>query len=553
MNMLAVACVAAAPSKTAAAAPTKTEELCGRMSAGLREWGAGLRVREWNSGFVGMAGLGMIEAATTFPSLRAAAEPWISDLLDGFLKPGQPAAKGIAGAPWSDGCCDRNGVPPTMYVAAKQWRSNPDDIKVIKAFANQTFHYPRLLPAGEPARSTAGGWKVPALPRDNATQIVWIDDSFMCTVMLSHSAATLGRPEFVDEVARRLLAVYNSKQRDAQNGLLRHGFDDATGTASCCQWGDGNGWLLMAMTDALVGYTETNHTSSLRFKPLLAAFQALCAAWLKVQQKESGMWRQLLNDDTTYLSSSATGGVLYSLAVGMQHGWLTSAIFSAGFDAGWAALAAKTQPNGFVTDLSPGFGINNDRAQYVARTNGSLLWGFGAVLRACAAKGEYEKTRARTEPQVQAQKDNSVFECTEVKPSELSSFCAPDFANETKTPIKVCTDATGFTYNRSEAGYKKQAKQCEGLIKKRKQCSNDPSACRVLTQPEYCGAKDQVCKRDADCLAYCYADCYPCNAKGDCDTLVAFGLVAAEGDTNCFSVYNSSSQAASVGMSRQQK
>ena len=60
---------------------------------------------------------------------------------------------------------------------------------------------------------------------------------------------------------------------------------------------------------------------------------------------------------------------------------------------------------------------------------------------------------------------------------------------------------------------------------------------RTLTKDQYCGGTAQACKKDGDCLSFCYADCYPCNDKSDCDTLVAFGLVADEGDTACFSIY----------------
>lgn len=51
---------------------------------------------------------------------------------------------------------------------------------------------------------------------------------------------------------------------------------------------------------------------------------------------------------------------------------------------------------------------------------------------------------------------------------------------------------------------------------------------------------DQPCKSGKDtCVPFCFADCYPCNAEGDCDTLVAFGVLADKGDTKCWSLENS--------------
>jgi hypothetical protein len=60
---------------------------------------------------------------------------------------------------------------------------------------------------------------------------------------------------------------------------------------------------------------------------------------------------------------------------------------------------------------------------------------------------------------------------------------------------------------------------------------------RALTQDEYCNVKDQQCTKDSDCLLWCYADCYPCNDRANCDTLEAFGLIAPENSTDCFSIY----------------
>ena len=69
----------------------------------------------------------------------------------------------------------------------------------------------------------------------------------------------------------------------------------------------------------------------------------------------------------------------------MRIGVLAGAETSTAIQRGWHALASFVQPDGSVTELSDGFGILGDRAAYLSRTNSSLLWGYGAVLRACAA------------------------------------------------------------------------------------------------------------------------------------------------------------------------
>jgi rhamnogalacturonyl hydrolase YesR len=79
------------------------------------------------------------------------------------------------------------------------------------------------------------------------------------TAVLSHSAPALQRPDYADKAARRLLAICNSGQKDAHNALVWHGSDDAGNIPFCCQWGDGNGWLLMGMADALIAFRKTNN------------------------------------------------------------------------------------------------------------------------------------------------------------------------------------------------------------------------------------------------------------------------------------------------------
>ena len=132
------------------------------------------------------------------------------------------------------------------------------------------------------------------------------------------------------------------------------------------------------------GFRLTNYTNSQHCTRLVSAFRAFASAWVK-SQRPSGMWSQLLNDDDTYECSSATGFGLYALATGRRMGFLNGAEIDNAIKHGWQALAGYIQVDGSVAGLSNGFGILGSKAAYMRRTNSSLLWGYGAVLRACAA------------------------------------------------------------------------------------------------------------------------------------------------------------------------
>ncbi len=102
----------------------------------------------------------------------------------------------------------------------------------------------------------------------------------------------------------------------------------------------------------------------------------------------------------------------------------------------------------------------------------------------------------------------------------------------------ACTSDGVFDSDRRTAkAFAKQAKQCATKKARRKTCPNDPAQCArdVLNQTAFCGGHDQACNVSNTCLPFCYADCYPCNARSDCDLLVSFGVAAAPG-APCFSL-----------------
>jgi hypothetical protein len=127
-----------------------------------------------------------------------------------------------------------------------------------------------------------------------------------------------------------------------------------------------------------------------------------------------------------------------------------------------------------------------------------------------------------------------MFTCQPVNRSLISSFCHNDSA---LVPSHTCQDGAGFHYHTTREHFEKQAHACSTEHKRKEMCPNEPNLCRVLTFDEYCGKYDQSCSVTAECLPYCWDDCYPCNDKGDCETLEAFGVLAAP-KAPCFSIYH---------------
>ena len=133
--------------------------------------------------------------------------------------------------------------------------------------------------------------------------------------------------------------------------------------------------------------------------------------------------------------------------------------------------------------------------------------------------------------------EGAFYTCEPVNASAIDSFCRPLLS---RLPKATCVDAAGYR-KRSKHEFEKQHDECSSEHKKKEVCPHDPGRChtQVFTYEEYCGVYDQSCETDADCLAGCYADCFPCNTRSNCDILESFGVIAPEG-SRCFSPFNHS-------------
>ena len=175
-----------------------------------------------------------------------------------------------------------------------------------------------------------------------------------------------------------------------------HGQDNRTGVHSCCKWGRGNGWALVAKADGLVALeAHPSHHPHARggtplqssFDQVLVAFQQHATGVLAAQDPQDGRWHNILTDASSFLETSATAMFLTAFAVGMEHGWLDEATFGAPSTAAWNALVTQIAPGGAVTGIVGETGIGDDAANYDPMNVDFALAapGEGAVLRGIAA------------------------------------------------------------------------------------------------------------------------------------------------------------------------
>ncbi|MES1184930.1 MAG: glycoside hydrolase family 88 protein [Myxococcales bacterium] len=162
---------------------------------------------------------------------------------------------------------------------------------------------------------------------------IWLDGIYMASPFLTEYALTFGEPAALNDVATQIL-VAEQHLRDPKTGLLYHGWDEThgerwsnpkTGTSSQF-WGRSVGWYAMAVVDVLE-LLPANHP---RRAALLAVLQRLSRAVVAVQDRETGVWWQVLDAakrDKNYRESSASAMFVYALGKAVRLGFIDRAQF----------------------------------------------------------------------------------------------------------------------------------------------------------------------------------------------------------------------------------
>lgn len=153
------------------------------------------------------------------------------------------------------------------------------------------------------------------LPKAPEQEKIWIDAAWAVTPFALHAGLALGRSNLIDEACHQALGMV-ALFRDPDNGLLHQsrGFT-GPGRFSTDHWSRGNAWGLLA----LAALAEDLPASHPRRAEARAAFADLVAACLKVQGP-TGMWHQELPRHDSFVETSGSGVVLYSLGLAISLG-----------------------------------------------------------------------------------------------------------------------------------------------------------------------------------------------------------------------------------------
>ena len=182
----------------------------------------------------------------------------------------------------------------------------------------------------------------------------WVDDAFMIGSLQIQAYRATKDPKYADRAAMQLAAYLDKLQKT--NGLFYHGPEVPH------FWGRGNGWFAVALAEVLSSLPPDHP----KYARLMDGYRKMMAG-LRRYQAPSGLWRQLIDDDQSWVETSCTGMFTYAMIVGVQHGWLEAKEYGDCARKGWIGLCGYIDADGNIREICVGTSQSQDTEYYLNR------------------------------------------------------------------------------------------------------------------------------------------------------------------------------------------
>jgi unsaturated rhamnogalacturonyl hydrolase len=217
---------------------------------------------------------------------------------------------------------------------------------------------------------------------------LWLDDLYMSVPCLAQAGKLTGEQRYYDDAAKQILQ-FSARMFVRPKGLYMHGWVQGMQHHPAFHWARANGWAIMAMTE-LLEVLPQDHPDRARILELYREH----AAGLIAAQGHAGLWHQLLDRSESYEETSASAMFVFSLARGINRGWLDPLAFGPPVSLGWNAVVRKVNAKGQVEGTCVGTGMGWDPMFYMYRPVHLLAaHGYGPVFLAGAEMIELRKTQ----------------------------------------------------------------------------------------------------------------------------------------------------------------
>lgn len=185
---------------------------------------------------------------------------------------------------------------------------------------------------GQPRTSGDSFWHKMIYPNQ-----VWLDGLYMAQPFYMQYELTYNEGKNCQDSYQQFMNVYNL-MRDLRNGLYYHAYDDSRESFWCDPvtglsdnfWLRAMGWYAMALIDTAEIMPDTMKEEK---ESLLKNYRELIDAMLPYQDKETGMWYQVVNRgriSPNYLETSGSAIFAYAIMKSVRLGFLEPSYFDYG-------------------------------------------------------------------------------------------------------------------------------------------------------------------------------------------------------------------------------
>lgn len=208
---------------------------------------------------------------------------------------------------------------------------------------------------------------------------LWLDDMFMGIPALAQMGKLTGDKKYYDEAVKQV-KQFSKRMFNTDKGVYMHGWVEGMTEHPQFHWARANGWAILTKVELLEVLPES-HPGRAEILALLKAHVKGLAKY----QSGAGFWHQLLDQNDSYLETSATAIYAYCFAKAINKGWIDALAYVPATLLAWNAVSTKVNEKGHVEGTCVGTGMGFDPAFYHHRPISPFAaHGYGPVIYAGA-------------------------------------------------------------------------------------------------------------------------------------------------------------------------
>lgn len=177
---------------------------------------------------------------------------------------------------------------------------------------------------------------------------MWADDMYMSCPFLVRLAKIKGERSYYEEAVRQIMG-FKKRLWMEEEKIFSHIYFIDTQVPNNIPWGRGNGWIFMALSDAL----ENIPQDVKGYNEIMKLYQEF-AEGISALQDKSGLWHQVMNREDSYQETSCSGMFMLGMCRGVLNGWLNDSYIKNIIKAYNAIISEKISADGNIFDVCMG-------------------------------------------------------------------------------------------------------------------------------------------------------------------------------------------------------